>query len=111
MSKLRGLRGYTTRALLLLIFVIGFFDIACTFILSKEPLACSTDADCTKYPGTYDSAQDRMRTLGITADVLGLLVILAGGAALYMTLTSGPETLKSAKAPARPRRPLGQFAF
>ena len=31
---------------------LGLFVAACTLILSKEPLACTTNADCTKYPGT-----------------------------------------------------------
>lgn len=49
--RLVGVRNVRASSLVLLS-VAGFFGAACSLILSKEPLTCSTNADCAKYPGT-----------------------------------------------------------
>ncbi len=47
-KRTRRLRNAFT----LLLAVIGLFAASCTFLLTKEPLSCATNADCAKYPGT-----------------------------------------------------------
>jgi len=75
-------------------------------------LSASSEAEDIRTKGgsvsDYDSAESRMRALGITADILGLVAIGTGVAAVVITLTQ-PSSSKTGKL--HRAAPLGAFTF